>query len=357
MRIDESLARGLARQLIKDWIAKTEYIYTNAIKTVRNSNMASKKGFEKYLKHHKKLFEPLCFSYVETGSQKHPITGFVFAIPYTDRKYNDWTEKGVRGVVDFELKDANLFSEQLRETIYSPFFIGEHVITRIIQRSFTQANVKNITPENIVKKFNYVPMWSAFWIMLFFQLISKNEFTSDEIDSLSPIIPTEDGLLICKMINFNKDVDVRFVEIRTYINYLQFDEEQKEIHEFLMEISKNLSNSSLSLFPYTEFNKEFFLDFIIIHKVLMKRLEKNVELIAKQLGRNKKDNFTYFKLAKIIKDISINLKFSKESFNKFDRILSEKSTRDYHSIIKQILFNALLNSDQALNIEEFSHRL
>jgi hypothetical protein len=347
MRIDESLARGLARQLIKDWLEKTENVINALKKSFAGRSIRPKMSFSNYTQKHKNLLGPLCFNYLETGTKKHPVNGYIFAIAFTDREYKGWTENGIRGIIDLEFEDFavyNFFKTKFKGVNYATFHIGEHVITRIIQRSFTQENIKKITPENLVKKFSYVPVWSALWICIFGHSIFKNEFTSAEIESFGPIIPTDDGLFFCKINIFDKEKGFQLLEVRTYINCEQFDEEQKELYDFLLTVSSNLTNTSYTLFPFiAEITKEFAVESELIYKVMMTRLQKNVDLIASNLARNEKDNFTSYRIVKAIQAEIDSLKFSEEHFIEIDKMLSENSPSEFHVIIKRSVFKELLN--------------
>jgi hypothetical protein len=349
MIIDESLARGLARQLISNWIERSEALFDQAIKLVKNSDVRSKKGNLKYLSEHKKLFKPLSFTYVESGSEKHPINGYIIATPFKDRSYKEWTEKGVRGIIDFEFEDHNLgshFQNQLDGLRYSTFYIGEHVITRIIQRSYTQESINQISPENLVKKFRFIPLWSAFWSSLFSYSNVKNQFPEHEIESLSLPIPAEEGLFLCKLTTLGDNKVARIIDVRTYINLDKLTTDQKLLHKCLLQMSDHVDNSSICFWPYNcTINEEFRAESLLLFKILVSRLTKDLDQICDQLTSG--SDFDSYKVSKVIQSITNSLDFSNELFPIFEKLVNEKTPREYHSILKKLMFQQYMTNNDS----------
>jgi len=349
MIIDESLARGLARQLISNWIERTEALFDQAIKLVKKSDVRSKKGNLKYLSEHKKLFKPLSFTYVESGSEKHPVNGYIIATAFKDRSYKEWTEKGVRGIIDFEFEDHNLgshFQNQFDGLRYSAFYIGEHVITRIIQRSYTQESINQISPENLVEKFRFIPLWSAFWATLFSYSNVKNHFTEHEIESLSLPIPAEEGLFLCKLTTLGDDKVARVIDVRTYINLDKLNTDQKLLHKCLFQMSEHLDDSSMCFWPYNcTINEEFRAESLLLFRILVLRLTKNLNQICDQLTSG--SDFDSYKVSKVIQSITNSLDFSDELFLNFEKLINKKTPREYHSFLKKLMFQQYMKNNDS----------
>ena len=75
--------------------------------TANLTNLGLTSGQAKFFKDHKRIFSPLCFSYVETGSKKHPVTGYVFATTFKEREYKDWCKKYDPNYVVEQEEDEN----------------------------------------------------------------------------------------------------------------------------------------------------------------------------------------------------------------------------------------------------------
>jgi hypothetical protein len=251
MAIDHSLAKGLATSLIKNWQSKIQERYRTALKTLPKIDTSKRSNFDKFIRLHREAFKDTSIAFFYGGSKRNPLIANVTMLPNKGRRYGDWDENALGGMVELEwIKDFD------SDDKFRPlgFFVGEHALTRIYQRSFHQEEGSIIDPFKITDQLKLVPLWTAFWVIL---ILLVAEYIQDDISLIEPIIPSEDGLFLCKTSDIPTNPKLRMLEIRTYINQHHFDSRQAHVHQIMFAASQSLEESILSIYPYEDEMDEY----------------------------------------------------------------------------------------------------
>lgn len=324
MKIDDALAKGLAKQLISWWKDDLSNAISEFKKNINPSMLLNKDGLLKVKELHKFYFKRFTISYLNGGSKKRPYIAFVGIHAIKDRPYEQWKEAGVFGesvIVNF------CEGKQIGESNLAPFAIGEHCISRVFQRSglVNEENISN--PYSILPEFQFIPLWAAFWDVFYreLQFVHGEEFLG-----LNVLIPSDQGLFFAKinMVELNS-----FVEVRTYVHISQLDESQKEIMKIFLNASKYLENSLISAYPTLPalVDKDVTTTEIAMLYVLMKyRIKDYSDQICLMLvGEN--NNFNYYKIKKV-----------------FDKFLNDAS---FNSDIEYLLNSVLMQGYEKYSSE------
>ena len=224
----ESLANGLKNRFFSEML-----IDKRALGLLQISDKdipKSRKNIQSFIDKSVSFYKDFDLMHYEGGSTRKPYIAFELLTIDPNREFNTWNEKCVYGSsVIFNL---NPF---FPKNFYSTYNISEHTIARIFLR--TPPTIKNnlIDVKEVYSEFRYVPLWAAFWGILFFSLASKNLETN-----AYPVIPGPNGLFMAEI---NKN-DKR-IEIRTFVNDEDLTFEQLSSKQALIEIGKLFEVSPL----------------------------------------------------------------------------------------------------------------
>lgn len=125
--------------------------------------------------------------------------------------------------------------------------VGQHALSRIIQRSGLVKSDYAVDNNLIFSEFKYLSLWAAFWSQLLFE---SNCIDNLKYSELSILVPAPNGLLICQLI---KEKEIQFcysLEVRTYVNINQLSSSQSNLRLSLIEASYELESTPLSFFPF-----------------------------------------------------------------------------------------------------------
>lgn len=297
MAIDHSLAKGLATSLIKNWQSKIEERYRTALKTLPKIDTSKRNNFDKFIRLHREAFKDTSIAFFYGGSKRNPLIANVTMLPNKGRRYGDWDENALGGMVELEwIKDFG------RDDKFRPlgFFVGEHALARIYQRSFNQIEDGVIDPFKITERLRFVPLWTAFWIKL---IILVGEYIQDDICLIEPLIPSEDGLLLCKTSDIPINARLRMLEIRTYINKSHFDSKQDYAHQIMLEASQKLEESVLAIYPYEDDvdENQNFVSYILFN-LLLHRVVDHIDEISNMV-LSRRGDFRIYKFREAVRNI------------------------------------------------------
>jgi hypothetical protein len=228
LTMTESLANGLKNRFFSEMLFDKKAL--GFLKLSNKDIPKNRKDFEKFIDKSIGFYKEFDLLHYEGGSTRKPYLAFELLTIDPKREFNTWNEKCVYGSsVIFNL---NPF---VPHNFYSTYNISEHTIARIFLR--TPPIIKNnlIEVKEIYHEFKFIPMWAAFWGILFFSLASKNI----NINAY-PVIPGPNGLFMAEI---NKN-DKR-IEIRTFVNDEDLTFEQLNTKKALIEIGKLFEVSPL----------------------------------------------------------------------------------------------------------------
>jgi hypothetical protein len=211
MSIDRSLAKGLKTQFIYSWDTEVKLAFDTFSKVAHKIDLSSRNNFSKYIRAHHEAFKRIAMSYVVAGSKRSPFIGMVVLQP-DRRRFSDWIEYAVGGLID--VTSLTESGKQNQDIGRSTFFIAEHAIARVYQRSYDTKKDEVIDPFIIVREFCYIPLWASFWSLLIFH--AQENLSVEEIESICPVIPAPNGIFLCKVTSGSSRKS-KFIEIRTYV--------------------------------------------------------------------------------------------------------------------------------------------
>jgi len=167
----------------------------------------------------------------EGGSNRKPYLAFELLTIDPQREFNTWNEKCVYGSsVIFNL---NPF---IPNSFYSTYNIGEHAIARVFFRSKSIVKDNLIEVKSLFEEVKFIPLWAAFWGILFFTSNAKIF-----IDNSYPVIPSPNGLFLAEINSESKRI-----EIRTFLDLKSLSAAQLDVRNSLLEIGRIFQNSPLS---------------------------------------------------------------------------------------------------------------
>lgn len=320
MRIDESLANGLTKQLIeqmdKDFVSAKEIYY----KKITVKMHSSRNGFDKVASIHQDTFKQFTLSQHVGGSKRHPYIGEIVLSTKNDRKYKEWDEGSVFGMTTIlplspqdETKDSNP----------SLFIIGEHAISRIFQRSHIFDDADKIEPYLIIPELSLIPFWSCFWSQL---LQEMSQFSFEHKSKITPVIPSPHGLFFCKVTNYNT---APIIEVRTFVHESSLTDTQKQVRLMLLNTSKNIENSIMCLYPYhlsaPNKDRSHFEYCIVLMLTLIRMKGETYQLCETLLPE--KNTFEVYKLDRIINELIEECHISEDERNSQNDELNKQGYR------------------------------
>ena len=224
----ESLAIGLKNRFFSEMLLDKREL--GFLKISDEDTPKNRKDFQSFTDRSISFYEEFDLIHYEGGSKRKPYLVFELLTIDPKRVFNTWNEKCVYGSsVIFNL---NPF---VAHTFRSTYNISEHTIARIFLR--TPPLIKNnlIDVKGIYSEFKYIPLWAAFWGILFFSIASKNIDTS-----AYPVIPGPNGLFMAEINKSDKRI-----EIRTFVNDEDLTFEQLSTKNALLEVGKLFEVSPL----------------------------------------------------------------------------------------------------------------
>lgn len=259
MKIDESLARGLCSRFFVEANDNLE----NLLRGNRRVRALKKTraGWARFVKDIRLALSEVALIAYEGGSARRPYFAFCGLHIDNSRDMGHWSERAIQGKqVFFDL-------ERNAEYFDAPFSIGEHAITRMIERG--DFNIQQKTGFNvlgILDGFDHVSLWAAFWSRLGIYLKAKGL----AVDLIEPIIPSRSGLFLCRLSVDAKIIAAPVVEIRTFVDNSLLSNEQSWVQRKMLAASKGLIASPLALFPLMdvfELDDSFFLERVVHFKL------------------------------------------------------------------------------------------
>ena len=228
LTMTESLANGLKNRFFSEMLMNKKalgFLKLSDIDIPKN-----RKDFKKFIDKSISFYKEFDLIHYEGGSTRKPYLAFELLTIDPKREFNTWNEKCVFGSsVIFNL---NPF---VPHEFYSTYNISEHTIARIFLR--TPPTIKNnlIEVKEIYREFKYIPLWAAYWGILFFSLVNKNTNVN-----AYPVIPAPNGLFMAEINRKDKRI-----EIRTFVNDENLTFEQLNTKKALIKIGKLFEVSPL----------------------------------------------------------------------------------------------------------------
>lgn len=314
MLIDDAVAKGLTHQFIAWWQDDLEAASKKFQKQIKSTFFKNRNGFHKFINLHQSIYKKFSLSYYVGGSNRHPYIGFVGVCLIKEYDYKNWIESTVLGSTNIiSISDKNSTGGP------APFSIGEHALSRIFQRSGLITNENITNPYIILSEMNLVPMWASFWHKL---IIMLDKLPQDKKCLICPVIPTENGLLICELGFYE---DFHNIEVRTYLHESMLGESQKYVRNLMLEASRNLENSILAMYPHhleTPNPTSSAYEFNFILKIIFHRLRNDFSSISEVLLKGH-DSFKVYELTKNLNHIIADNNFNIASGDDISQHLKE----------------------------------
>lgn len=234
----ESLANGLKNRFFSEMTEDFERFGT--LKIAQQEIPKKRIQFQLFVDKAKIHYKDFQIINYEGGSNRKPYIAFELLSIDPKREFNSWKEKCVYGsTVIFNLNPFVPYN------FYSTYNIGEHAIFRFFLRSKPVVKNNLIEVKSLLEELKFVPVWAAFWGVLF--------FTSDFkqfIGNSFPMIPSPNGLFLAET-----DSESKRIEIRTFIDIKSLSAQQLRVRDCLLEIGSVFQNSPLSFWgPISQLN-------------------------------------------------------------------------------------------------------
>lgn len=225
----ESLANGLKNRFFFEMTEDFEKFGTFNI--AQKDIPKKRTQFQSFVDKAKTRYSDFQIISYEGGSSRKPYIAFELLSIDPKREFNTWNEKCVYGSsVIFNLNPFVPYS------FYSTYNIGEHAISRVFLRSKSIVKDNLIDVKSLFEEVKFVPLWAAFWGVLFFTSESK-QF----IGNSYPVIPSPNGLFLAET-----DSESQRIEIRTFIDLESLSAQQLQVRESLLDIGRIFQISPLS---------------------------------------------------------------------------------------------------------------
>ena len=234
--MDPSLAKGIKNQLFRELSDEIDEMRRQWRKYIKDSKLGSSRtNWDKFCQGVGGPLGPFLLAKYHGGSKKHPLLCLA-TFEGGERQYNSWNENCI---------SSNFFyaghNPLWVDSMPVGFSISEHAIQRIFERSYTDGAPlrTDFRKINFTNELRHAPLWSFFWF------INGNErLKNTDISSFPIIIPSESGLLLGEVPNFNlRNNDSLRCEIRTFIAQPQLNPRQLELMQVMTEISEKYTDS------------------------------------------------------------------------------------------------------------------
>ena len=282
MKIDETLAKGLTKQLVTAWHTEAKAAFSHYSTALKKLKLNSRNAFPKFIEMHRKCFKNLSIAYVVGGSKRKPFIGMV-VVDFGSKRYLDWTENSLGGIIDvINLVESQ--DEPDQQVGGAMFFIGEHAVSRVYQRSINLEENKTLNPLVVISEFSLVPLWSIFWI---FTLWALEGLSEDKLETICPLIPAPNGMFLCKLSNIGKSARLRTIEVRTFVQTDSLTDEQKEIREVMLHASEHIQNSTLCLYPKLHLLKADMdliqVEISVVHDLMLYKIKSITDKLSREI--------------------------------------------------------------------------
>lgn len=229
MQIDESLANALKNKFFKDLTDSTNLSLAKARNQSRGKR--TRNGFVKSAQATLSNFSGTSVYQYEGGSSSAPYFAFDSLLAISERELNSWQEKCLSSISVILLFGAHepLFSN-------GAYNIGEHLVSRLIQRSGLINDPLKFNPRIVIDELAYVPLWSNFWLLM---SMFEDDYQFDE--DLTILVPAKHGLMLGHLNPVS-----RLVELRTYVDDSKLADTQRVIRDMMLSHSKLFLNSPLN---------------------------------------------------------------------------------------------------------------
>lgn len=232
MYINPSLAKGLTNRLLTELperIRRKVAAFSETAHRVRKNKLA----FEKLSQSASEIFQNDALFVYLGGSNSNPYLGVSLICAVKEREYQDWEEGAILGIsLVLMVAPFAIFTSEPR------FRISQHAVARLYQRTRNDlANYQPIDLDLVLPELRQVPLWTSYWLYALYAL--KNAYG---ITKLTPVIPTENGLLFAEC-NFGNLT----LEIRTFVGDSLLSSDQLEVKNILLAAGSFLEASPLSL--------------------------------------------------------------------------------------------------------------
>ena len=312
MIITDRHARGLAKDFIDSLphdIKEANKINQKKIKSVK---IRDRHDFAKYIDVYNKAFNKFLICQFVGGSKRNPYQAFIGVSILEARAYDNWTEQSITGIVFIESVD-----KKLEDGSQAIFMIGEHAIKRIFERSgIVDLNVK-YDRYCLLNEIRFLPIWAGFWHLLLIKLESIPEEVKSKI---CPVVPTENGLLMCKLTSIDNH---QFLEVRTFLHSSRLNEIQKTVREKMIMATSSLQDSLLCLYPYhikvPNFNP---LEIDLIFNLISSRLINECTNLCNLISRDANE-FNLYQFNNRVKQIMSETHTSLELYEHIGRKMQE----------------------------------
>ncbi len=234
----ESLANGLKNRLFFEMMEDFKKSGTFGI--TPQDIPKKRTQFQSFIDKAKTHYSDFQILNYEGGSARKPYIAFELLTIDPKRKFNTWNEKCVYGSsVIFNL---NPF---IPHSFYSTYNIGEHAIARVFFRSKSIVKDNLIEVKSLLKEVMFIPLWAAFWGILFFTSNAKIF-----IGNSFPVIPSPNGLFLAEVNSESKRI-----EIRTFLDLESLSAAQLDVRDSMLAIGHIFQNSPLSFWgPIMQLN-------------------------------------------------------------------------------------------------------
>ena len=204
-------------------------------------------------------------------------------VDFGSKRYLDWTENSLGGIIDvINLVESQ--DEPDQQVGGAMFFIGEHAVSRVYQRSINLEENKTLNPLVVISEFSLVPLWSIFWI---FTLWALEGLSEDKLDTICPLIPAPNGMFLCKLSNIGKSARLRTIEVRTFVQTDSLTDEQKEIREVMLHASEHIQNSTLCLYPQLHLLKADMdliqVEISVVHDLMLYKIKSITDKLSREI--------------------------------------------------------------------------
>ena len=194
----------------------------------------------KFVNESKSGLSKVALTMYEGGGKRRPYFAFCGLHIEENRPVGQWHERAIQGKQVFIDFDRNV------EFLSAPFSIGEHTISRMIERgNFNVRHSNGFDVLRIIDGLDYVPVWSAFWSRLGVYLKAKGL----DIDRVELVVPSIAGLFLCKLSLSAEISAFPVVEVRTFVDNGLLSNEQSWLQREMFAVSRSLKQSPLAFFP------------------------------------------------------------------------------------------------------------
>ena len=242
----------LSEGIANDFINKFANDLNNAFIKERQfkKRIDNKGNIKKYLEYSYSIFQKISIHLSVSGSSRNPNIYFIYIDPSElGKKIFGREDRGfVFNSVYFPVRQRGRDSLSTVKSFF-PCAISKHAIGRVIFREGLKNEVHRNNYEKFLKQFELIPIAVSFFGFLFFLM---HEYSSLEIEGLSIVLPSPNGLFLGEM---KAITSANVFIIKTYVDKEIFrGEEQLIVQKQLKKIFQEMQSIPNSIFLHNNLN-------------------------------------------------------------------------------------------------------